>query len=132
MGWYEALKDAATVADRLRDAELKHTLANIRIECAKLAEDNAALREENLGLREQLKLQQTMAYRDNAYWRTKDGEPEGPFCPKCLDGDRRTSRMTVREDDHCWRCPVCGCAIEKPGDRQRGPVSRYHPGSKWS
>jgi len=28
MGWYEAVKDATVVADRLRDVELKHRLCN--------------------------------------------------------------------------------------------------------
>jgi cell division septum initiation protein DivIVA len=55
MGWYEALKDAVTVADRLKDSELEHRLAAVRVECAKLAEENAKLRQDLLELRTQVK-----------------------------------------------------------------------------
>jgi predicted ATP-grasp superfamily ATP-dependent carboligase len=58
MGWYEAIKDAIVVADRLRDIELKQRLADVQVECAKLAEENAKLRQELLDLREQAKTRQ--------------------------------------------------------------------------
>lgn len=120
MGWYEALKDIATVADRLRDAELKQLLATVRVEGAKLAEDNARLRQELLDLREQVKIRQEMDYRDNAYWRrTAGGKSEGPFCPKCLDGSGKSSRMRDYSDWHLWTCSVCECSIEKPGGTRK-------------
>jgi hypothetical protein len=115
MGWYEALKDVVTVADRLRDAELKHRLADVQVECAKLAEENARMRQELINLRAQVQTRQEMTFRDNVYWRTSKGEDEGPYCPKCLDGSNRAARMTNMADDAFWRCPVCTCAIQMPG-----------------
>lgn len=118
MGWYEAIKDIATVADRLRDAELKHRLADVQMEGAKLAEENARLRQELLDLREQAKTRQEMHYRDNVYWRQLGGgKSEGPFCPKCLDGNGKTARMSDFADFQSWICPVCSCSIQKPGRR---------------
>jgi len=117
MGWYEAIKDALTVADKLRSAELKQKLADVQVECAKLAADNASLRQENLEFREQLQTRQDMEFRQNVYWRRlAPGKFEGPYCPKCLDGERKTARMGDRPDDHYWRCPVCGTFIQKPGE----------------
>jgi hypothetical protein len=116
MGWYEAIKDALTVADRLRDAELKQKLADVQLECVKLAEDNARLRQESLDFREQLKTRQQMEFQRNVYWRrVENGKLEGPYCPKCLDGAKKSARMEDRPDDHFWRCPVCGTVIQKPG-----------------
>ena len=116
MGWYEALKDALTVADRLRDAELKQRLADVQMECAKLAEGNARLRQELTEVREHAQARQEMQYRDNVYWRQAgQGKREGPFCPKCLDGDGKAARMSDRADDQCWRCPVCSYVIVKSG-----------------
>lgn len=87
MGWYEAVKDVLSVADRLRDAELRQ-LANVQVECANLAEENARLRQELMDLREKTRARQEMEFRDNVYWRlSEDARKEGPFCPKCLDGD---------------------------------------------
>jgi hypothetical protein len=118
MGWYEAIKDAVTVADRLRDAELQHRLAAVQVECAKLAEENSRLRQELLELREQTQTRQQMEFLNNVYWRKReDGKSEGPFCPKCLDGEKKASRMAERADDNYWRCSVCLSAVEKPGTR---------------
>jgi len=118
MGWYEAIKDAATVADKLRDAEMKQKLADVQVECAKLAEDNAQLRQEVIELREKVQTRQKMEFRYDVYWsRLPEGEHEGPYCPKCLDGDGKASRMGNRQDDRFWRCRVCGTNIEKQGVR---------------
>ena len=116
MGWYEAIKDAVTAAEKLRSAELKQKMADVQVECAKLAEENAHLRQELIGLREQAQTRQDMQYRDNVYWRQfPDGKQEGPFCPKCLDGDSKAARMSNRPGDSCWRCPVCNYFIQKQG-----------------
>lgn len=120
MGWYEAFKDLLAVADRLRDAELKHKLADVQMEGARLAEENARLRQELIALQEQVRTRQEMQYRDNVYWRQAgQGEREGPFCPKCLDGDGKPARMSDRADDDCWRCPVCRYVVMKPGRSHR-------------
>jgi hypothetical protein len=114
MGWYEALKDVLTLADRLKDAELKQRLADVQMEGAKLAEENARLRQELIDLRQQVDTRQQMEFRDNVYWRLSlQGKGEGPFCPKCLDGDGKAARM-VDAPNH-WECPVCDFTTRKPG-----------------
>jgi DNA repair exonuclease SbcCD ATPase subunit len=116
MGWYEALKDAISAADKLRNAELNQKLANVQMECVKLAEDNANLRQELIELREKQKTRQDMEHRDNAYWRRLEGDKyEGPYCPKCLDGENKAARMSARDGDNYWRCPVCDLPILRPG-----------------
>ena len=118
MGWYEAIKDVVTVADRLKDAELKNRLADVQAECAKLAEENARLRTELLDLREQVQTRQEMLFQNNVYWRqSKDKQLEGPYCPKCFDGSNKPARMTEPPNWHNWLCPVCNCAVAKPGGR---------------
>ena len=119
MGWYEAIKDAVTVADRLRDAELKHKLADVQVECAKLAEENARLRQDLTELRERTQTRDQMRHEHNVYWRESGEKREGPYCPKCLDGAEKAARMSERPDDSYWRCPVCNHAAAKPGHRLR-------------
>jgi len=117
MGWYEALKDVVTVANRLRDAELQSRLAAVQVECAKLAEENARLLQELLELKQQAQIRQEMHYRDNVYWREVAGaSSEGPFCPKCLDGSHKAVRLTDLSDT--WHCPVCNWALWKPNRRR--------------
>jgi hypothetical protein len=125
MGWYEAIKDALGAADRLRDADLKSKLADVQIECAKLAEENARLRSELLEFKEQARIRQDMAYEDNVYWQSGSASPSGPFCPKCLDGSGKIARMTIDSDDHCWRCHVCGHSVIKPSGRRQSVVDDF-------
>jgi beta propeller repeat protein len=101
VGWYEAMKDAISVADRLRDAELKQKLANVQIECAKLSEENAQLRLEVHELREQIRTRQTMEFRDDVYWRNEDGQLIGPICPKCFDGAH--SHPAIYQNSVVWQ-----------------------------
>lgn len=116
MGWYEALRDAVSVADQLGDTEMRKKLVAVEMECVKLAEDNAFLRQQLLDLREKEQLRENMEFRDNVYWqRLEDGKYEGPYCPKCRDGAQKNTRMQERSDDHYWRCKVCSCSVEKPG-----------------
>lgn len=119
MGWFEAIKDAFTVADNFKNADLIHRLVDVRMEGAKLVEENVRLRQELADLREQAKTRQQMHYEKNAYWwQTSEGKSEGPFCPKCFAGDNKPARMSDYADFHAWICPVCNCSIQKPGGRR--------------
>lgn len=119
MGLYEAIKDALTVADHFKNADLIRRLVDVQMEGAKLAEENARLRQELADLREQAKIRQEMRYQSNVYWRQLgEGKSEGPFCPKCLDGNGKAARMSDFADFHAWICPVCNCSIQKPGGRR--------------
>ena len=71
-----------------------------------------------------------MHHQYNVYWRqTGQGTGEGPFCPKCRDGERREARMSDQPHDDFWRCPVCDYVVEKPGrgPRQTRAVTDFDP-----
>jgi ribosomal protein L22 len=88
MGWFEVMKDAFTVADQLRNLELKQKLIDIQLEFSKEEEEKVAIRRELRALREQVRQRLIMQFKENVYWRDiGEGKIEGPFCPKCLDGD---------------------------------------------
>ena len=98
------------------DADLKHRLADVQLEYAKLAEECVRLRQELLDLREHAQTRQEMHYQDNVYWRRSGQDKlEGPFCPKCFDGHNKPARMSDQTRDTFWRCSVCHTAIRKPG-----------------
>lgn len=60
-----------------------------------------------------------MKFQDNVYWKRSGDIKDGPYCPKCYDGDRKEVRLTEYVDDRFWRCPVCDTAVEKPGRGSR-------------
>ena len=113
---YEAVKDAIIAVDRLRDAEVRQKLADVQVECAKLAaEGNGSLRQELLTLRETERLRDDMKLRDNVYWHEQpDVEPDGPFCPACFDGQSRTARMIASNSGATWICATCRRQIADP------------------
>jgi hypothetical protein len=57
----------------------KQKLADVQIDCAKQAQENARLRQELLSLREKDQVRVEMVFRDSVYyWRERpDAEPEG-------------------------------------------------------
>ncbi len=74
---------------------------------AKLADENARLREENTNLRARQDAHKDMVPDHNVYWLEPDRD--GPYCPKCLDGDDRRVRMgkQIGVGSPYWECPVC-------------------------
>jgi hypothetical protein len=121
MSWYTALKDAFTIGGRLRDADLEHKLVKVQSECLKLSEENGQLKQEITELKKQLQVRGEMKYHLNVYWKSsEDGsKDEGPFCPKCFDGDRKLARLAERPEDSYWRCHVCSQLVMRPGTRSR-------------
>jgi hypothetical protein len=113
MGWYEAAKDAWKALDKLKGAEGHHAMAEVLMEGAKLAEENAELRAENLVLRSAAANREAMVFDANAYWIEREGQREGPYCPRCQDGDSKAVRML--EGRGFWKCEVCKTVVRGPG-----------------
>ena len=127
MGWHDAIKDALDVATRLKDAELWQRLIAVQMEGVRLAEENSKLRQDLIDLRKQVQSRQEMAFRDNVYWRcTTEGKSEGPYCPKCFDGNNKFIRMTDQQGDSFWRCTVCEFPMVKPGRNQPARTVTEH------
>jgi hypothetical protein len=116
MGILDAIRMAGDVIDKLKNAELKSLMADIRMEAVTLAEQNVKLREELMQLREDAKNRATVLFRTNLFWTvTPDGEA-GPFCPKCWPKDSRLVQMITTNQDDLWKCPVCTSMIRSRVD----------------
>ena len=64
------------------------------------------LREELSALKTQQDLADSLAYDGDVYWReSKEGNRDGPFCPRCHD----TKKLLVRiqKDGQGWWCKEC-------------------------
>ena len=117
MSWYDAIGKAADAIEALKNAELNQLLATVRMEGAKLAEENARLREELIALREAARLRGTMVFRNDTYWQEgAESAALGPYCPKCWPADSKAVRM-VRRGQRGVICPVCDTYIEPQGPR---------------
>jgi ribosomal protein L37AE/L43A len=110
----DLITKAAELSDKFRNTELKELLVNARIKALEIAEENLSLREELLRLRTAAQNKETLVFEYGVYWRkTESAEPEGPFCPKCFDGDGKVVRLDASARDY-WVCRVCQNTWENP------------------
>jgi hypothetical protein len=87
-----------------------------KTECIELVEENARVRHQLRQLQDQIAARNGMTFEYNVYWRSNGSISEGPFCPRCFDGEsQRAARMSIVKDPGFWRCPVCGCFEHMPG-----------------
>ena len=83
-----------------------------------LQEENSRLRQQVADLEAHLELVDQMSFDGKAYWRGKGEEREGPFCQKCLDGERRAIRLKHRDEtvsgykSEWYECHNCQTRIE--------------------
>ncbi len=108
----------------LEKAEAQLKLAEVIVALAEAKVVIADLQGELAALRERVETIGSMEHKDNAYWRKRpDGTLEGPFCPKCRDGAGKAARMSDRDPDPWWRCPVCKHLVLKPGQEEPLPFA---------
>lgn len=118
MGVYEMLKDAAKLAQRADNVELMRKLLDAQAESLADRERIRTLTEENSELNARLRLQGEMRWNGeyHAYYRyVQNAEPDGPFCPRCWDGDGKPVRLAEWSASPWWKCVVCPMTIQRPG-----------------
>ena len=96
---FKTLKEGANAIREAKNLELYERMLAVYGDVMELAEKNRELVEENHALKQQLKAYQQeqeiageLQHHDNAYWRTKDGERDGPFCMRCWDANKKLIR----------------------------------------
>ena len=111
-------KDAGKITLYSDIIGLQQTMLELLADNTKYVEENARLTREMATLRGRIAdlesaelIRATMVFKNDTYWRPlSDGSEEGPFCPKCFDGEGKVSRMTDRHNGFTC-CVVCNhCA----------------------
>ena len=107
----QAIKDGDSVSVSQLVLELEDA-------ARKLREENARLRQQVADLEVQIDLVESMNFDGTFYWRGTGENREGPYCQKCLDGERRAVRLhfvdkTVSDyKSQWWECHNCQTKIE--------------------
>ena len=107
----QAIQDKDNVAVSKLVLELEDAARDLR-------EENARLRRQIGDLEVQIDLVDSMEFDGTFYWRGKGEEREGPYCQKCLDGERRAVRMHFVDKtvsgykSQWWECHNCQTQIE--------------------
>ena len=107
----QAIKDNDSIAV----GQLVLELEDIALE---LRRENERLREQVAELEAHIDLVDQMHFDGTFYWRGEGEQRDGPYCQKCLDGERRAIRLqyknrTVSDYKSEWyECHNCQSKIE--------------------
>lgn len=107
----QAIQDNDSVAVSKLVLELESAARDLR-------DENARLRQQVADLEVQIDLVESMNFDGTFYWRGEGEDRDGPYCQKCLDGERRAVRLhfvdrTVSDyKSQWWECHNCQSKIE--------------------
>lgn len=107
MSFYDALKDAISVAQKADNVELYRQLLDLSAQALDLQAEVARLKEENAELRKKQDLTSSLKRHAESFI-TKDGdEPVLRYCSHCWDADEKLVQLTCDEEDGTFVCPHC-------------------------
>jgi hypothetical protein len=130
---FDSLKAAAGVA---KDAgkielwsqilELQQSMIDANAEIGELKSANRLLSDKVAQLEHDRARRDRMSFHDETYWDSTGQCEDGPFCPKCLDGDGKYMRMIVR--DEATICVGCNLVVRTPGYTRPVPRRGFFEG----
>lgn len=115
MGWYDAIKDGISIAQKADNIDLISKLLEAQKEIQDMQQENFELKSRIKDLEEIEKKEIKYNGNRTAIYEVKnDGKEEGPYCCTCWEDKRKL--ITVHEQKEglitYQVCPVCGCKIE--------------------
>ncbi|XOQ44285.1 MAG: hypothetical protein ACFWTN_07585 [Clostridium sp.] len=140
MGWYDAVKDAISVAKKAGDIGLYEKLLDLQQAMRDMQQENNELREQLKSLQDSINLENEMEpdYDNKMFFRKHNNEKIGPYCPVCWQRDKKLCLLQHGGyHDIDLVCPVCSYQIDLGGRKQQSKnmadtISRLppHPGFK--
>jgi hypothetical protein len=73
-----------------------------------------------------------MLFEESVYWKRKNGEREGPFCPVCYDKESKKIHLTPGATRGTHRCGVCRNGFHTKEYNNPGPTGPSHKSTPWS
>lgn len=111
-------KDAYTVSEKFRDLELKKAMQALEVKILDVQQENTKLREENTRLNKLLNARDDLKPFGPHNYFYKNGQTDGPYCPKCWQKDQRQVLLPASENFAAGlgkQCTVCDkLYIEQP------------------
>lgn len=123
MGVYEAVKDAAALAQEVGRMDLYRELLDgmkVTLDQQKKIQE---LEARNAELERALAFQNTLVFRDDRYWSVTDAGDDGPYCSRCWDMEAKAIRLH-KGVNYSQQCPQCGSVAHSSSSlrRQRSKV----------
>ena len=107
MGFYDAFKDALSVAQKADNVELYRQLLDLSAQALDLQEENVRLKSENAELRKAKDLEARIIRHTELYITLKEDPDDLYYCAHCWDIDRRLVQLSCDNSDGTFICPHC-------------------------
>lgn len=106
MGWYEAIKDGITAAQKADNIPLVNNLIEAQKQILDLINENNKLKNENAELKAKKDLIDKIERHKDAYITLKDDSQKLIYCSNCFDTNQKLIQAQTDEDGTYW-CPSC-------------------------
>ncbi len=109
------------ILDAIKDADnvtASQLILELQGKALDLEEENARLRQQVADLEAHIDLVDQMVFDGTMYWRGEGEHRTGPYCQKCLDGERRAIRLQHKDKtvsgykSEWYECHNCQSRIE--------------------
>lgn len=111
MAFLDTAKDAYDLAKKGMTIELQEKMMELREQAIALQEENIKLRKKVLELEAEAEVKEQLEFRGGMYFRQKEGQEDGPFCPRCYDERAKLIRLQALRDPQTDVTHLC-CACD--------------------
>lgn len=107
MSFYDAFKDALSIAQKADNVELYRQLLDLSAQALDLQAEVMRLKEENTELKKRQDLSVFLIRHTETFITKKDEKPILRYCSHCWDADEKLVQLSCDEDDGTFICPHC-------------------------
>jgi len=114
MGWYEAAKDAISMAQRADNVELLKQILDMQKAMQEMQQENYDLKKSNEELKALWDVAKRIDYskgRGAVFVIDDDGSRQGPYCTHCWEVNKKTISMHRRSASY-YECPHCKAGVK--------------------
>lgn len=130
-----ALKKITSIMNTIENVSLKKDISELyssfqemfeknmelRERITELKEEITTLKEKNSILEKELERQESVEFRDGAYW-AWDGK--GPYCQVCFDTKGKLIQTSKIPGRNAMKCPVCKYEYETAKQREENKIAQ--------
>lgn len=110
MSFYDAIKDAASLAQKADNIELYRQLLDLSAQALELQAEVARLKEENAELRKKEDLSSSIIRHAEPFITKAGDEANLRYCSHCWDAEQKLIQLRCDEEDASFVCPHCNVA----------------------
>ncbi|MFH2051220.1 MAG: hypothetical protein ABIK96_02025 [bacterium] len=123
--------DLQKAEQRMKLAEVLGALADAKLEAVSVRDLLAAKEAEISDLRAQIETSKLVFWKTPSYYIEGKDEPEGPFCQRCYDADKKFIRLQQPGRAGYWVCRNCESSYTDESYESPKPRSDGRRGSNW-